>query len=53
MNHALSKNQRIIITLLFLALMIITRGYHGGSAIHLPDASPALFFLAGLYLRDS
>ncbi|MBU8975525.1 hypothetical protein JI752_005170 [Lysobacter sp. MMG2] len=35
----------------FAALMIATRFHHFGDALHLPDASMALFFLGGLYLR--
>jgi hypothetical protein len=33
-----------------LVLMAITRVHHLGSALHLPDASWAMFFLAGYYL---
>ena len=32
-------------------LMAATRFHHFGSAFHLPDASLAVFFLGGLYLR--
>ncbi|AWV08231.1 membrane protein [Lysobacter maris] len=35
----------------FAALMVATRFNHFGDALHLPDASMALFFLGGLYLR--
>ncbi|MFC3551599.1 hypothetical protein ACFOLC_11325 [Lysobacter cavernae] len=35
----------------FATLMIATRFHHFGTVIHLPDASMALFFLGGLYLR--
>lgn len=35
----------------FVLLMIATRFHHFGTALHLPDASMAVFFLAGLYLR--
>ncbi len=35
----------------FSALMVATRFHHFGDALHLPDASMALFFLGGLYLR--
>jgi len=35
----------------FAALMIATRFHHFGDVLHLPDASMALFFLGGLYLR--
>lgn len=33
-----------------LAVMLATRFHHFGDALHLPDASWALFFLAGFYL---
>lgn len=33
------------------AAMIATRFHHFGTALHLPDASMALFFLGGLWLR--
>lgn len=33
------------------ALMAATRFHHFGSPLHLPDASLAVFFLGGLYLR--
>lgn len=33
------------------ALMLATRFKHFGDALHLPDASMALFFLGGLWLR--
>jgi len=33
------------------ALMLATRFHHFGTALHLPDASMAIFFLGGLYLR--
>lgn len=35
-----------------IALMGATRFYHFGTALHLPDASLAVFLLAGLWLRD-
>lgn len=35
------------------ALMAATRFHHFGSALQLPDASLAVFFLGGLYLRRS
>lgn len=38
--------------LLFLALLMVsTRFKHFGDALHLPDASMAVFFLGGLYVR--
>lgn len=33
-----------------LALMLLTRAHHIGSALHLPGASAAVFFLGGFYL---
>jgi hypothetical protein len=36
----------------FAALMVATRFHHFGDVLHLPDASMALFFLGGLYLRQ-
>ena len=36
---------------LFAVIMIGTRFHHFGDALHLPDASMALFFLGGIYLR--
>ena len=35
----------------FAVLMVATRFHHFGDALHVPDASMALFFLGGLYLR--
>ncbi|GAB3378657.1 hypothetical protein [Lysobacter fragariae] len=34
-----------------VSLMLATRFHHFGTALHLPDASMAIFFLGGLYLR--
>ena len=36
---------------LLVVLMIATRFKHVGDPLHLPDASMAIFFLGGLYLR--
>ncbi|MET0256709.1 MAG: hypothetical protein ABW193_12990 [Luteibacter sp.] len=36
---------------LFALFMIATRFHHFGDVLHLPDASMALFFLGGIYLR--
>lgn len=41
---------RFVITLLLAAVMVATRFHHFGSALHLPDASLAVFFMAGFYL---
>jgi len=48
------KTQRSADTAVLVTLMIVmvaTRFHHFGDALHLPDASIALFFLGGLYLR--
>lgn len=39
------------LAVVFAAAMIATRFHHFGTALHLPDASMALFFLGGLWLR--
>jgi hypothetical protein len=52
MLHYTLRHQSIIALLLAL-LMLVTRGHHDLSPVHLPDASWAVFFLAGLYLRPN
>lgn len=47
----LSKNKQLLIGLLLVTLLIVTRGHHFASISHLPSASWAVFFLAGVYLR--
>lgn len=42
---------RVPLAVAFAAVMIATRFHHFGTALHLPDASMALFFLGGLWLR--
>ncbi len=44
---------QIVIGLLLAAVMVATRIHHFGSAIQLPDASLAIFFLVGVYLRPA
>ena len=41
------------VALLLATGMAATRFHHFGSAMHLPDASLAIFFLAGFYLRPA
>jgi hypothetical protein len=48
MNNINLKNMTIFAAL--AALMAATRTYHFGSTLHLPDASLAVFLLAGFYL---
>lgn len=43
----------LIIGAAVAALMAATRFHHFGSAAYLPDASLAVFFLAGFYLRSA
>ncbi|HEY0335148.1 MAG TPA: hypothetical protein VGC74_15810 [Stenotrophomonas sp.] len=48
------KTPRAVETAVLICLMIVmvaTRFHHVGDVLHLPDASMALFFLGGLYLR--
>jgi len=48
---ALAGSRFNALWLLLVAVMIATRFKHFGDALHLPDASMAVFFLGGLYLR--
>lgn len=48
--HACAPQTRLFIGLGLMALMLATRFHHFGDALHLPDASWAIFFLAGFYL---
>ena len=47
----LNAKQQVLIGLILALLMLATRFHHFGSALTLPDASLAIFFLAGVYLR--
>lgn len=49
MNKARSIETAVLVALMIV--MMATRFHHFGDALHLPDASLALFFLGGLYLR--
>lgn len=48
MNNTQTKTIAIFVAL--AALMAVTRADHFGTALHLPDASLAVFLLAGFYL---
>lgn len=48
---SLSRPMFAAVAALFALLMIGTRFNHFGDVLHLPDASMALFFLGGIYLR--
>ena len=47
-----SRTTQGLLAAALIALMGATRFYHFGTALHLPDASLAVFLLAGLWLRD-
>jgi hypothetical protein len=51
MNDTAAK-RTLLMTFGLAALMAATRDHHFASATHLPDASWAVFFLAGFYLRE-
>lgn len=51
MNLTIARGGYTTIALLLALLMVATRFHHFGSATHLPDASLAVFFLGGFYLR--
>lgn len=50
MKHLPPSAARAVLIAL-LIMMAATRFHHVGSLLHLPDASMALFFLGGFYLR--
>jgi hypothetical protein len=47
----LSGSRFILLFAVFALIMASTRFKHFGDVLHLPDASMAVFFLGGLYLR--
>jgi hypothetical protein len=47
----LDQRYQILVGLLLALSMLATRGHHDFTPVHLPDASWAIFFLVGLYLR--
>lgn len=49
----LTSRRQTIIGLLLAAFMAATRSHHFAGLHHLPDASWAVFFLAGFYLRPA
>lgn len=49
----LTSRQQTLIGLLLVAFMAATRSHHFAGLHHLPDASWAVFFLAGFYLRPA
>ena len=51
MSFVMTRAGPMTIALLLALLMAATRFHHFGSVTHLPDASLAVFFLGGFYLR--
>jgi hypothetical protein len=49
---SLSKNQNIALIFVLSAIMWFTRGHHFASLSQLPDASWAIFFIAGFYFSS-
>lgn len=49
----LSHRHQLLIALALASLLIATRGQHFATLHHLPGASWAVFFLAGVYLRPA
>jgi len=47
-----STRAQALIAVVLLFLMVATRGHHVADVLNLPDASWAVFFLAGFYLRS-
>lgn len=47
----LSARHQLFVGLALAALVAVTRGHHFASLEHLPGASWAVFFIAGVYLR--
>ena len=47
----LSARQQIAISLVLVLIMLLTRSHHWASIHSLPDASWAIFFLLGVYVR--
>ncbi len=49
---SLSLNKPLIIGILLATLLVLTRGHHFADLHHLPGASWAVFFLAGVYIKS-
>ncbi|MDD2776936.1 MAG: hypothetical protein PHU06_13350 [Gallionella sp.] len=48
----LLTHRTTLIALALVSLMAVTRFYHFGTTLHLPDASLAIFVLAGFFIRS-
>lgn len=51
--RSLSPRVRLAVFVALAAAMVATRVHHFGSALHLPDASMAVFFLGGLHVKSA
>ncbi len=49
----LSGRHQLFISLFLILLLAVTRGHHFATIAHLPSASYAVFFLAGVYVSRS
>lgn len=49
---SLLVNKQVIISFILATLLILTRSYHFGDLHNLPEASWAVFFLAGVYIQS-
>lgn len=49
----LPTTRQSLILLALMLLMLATRYHHFGTVLHLPDASMAIFFVAGFYLAGT
>ncbi|TAN05403.1 MAG: hypothetical protein EPN36_06355 [Rhodanobacteraceae bacterium] len=50
-SRDISRKRALTATGLLALLMLLTRTGHFGDALHMPDASMAVFFLGGVYVR--
>lgn len=48
----MNKNKSLVLCVVLIALMAATRMHHFGSSLHLPDASLAVFLLAGFLVAS-
>jgi len=48
----ISRRNTTVIAIVLAVVMLATRGHHVASLTHLPDASWAIFFMLGFYLRN-
>jgi len=52
-NKSGASKTYLLIFAILSALMVMTRPYHFASALHLPSASLAVFFLGGFFLKTN